>query len=359
MSTSSSTLPSSSSPLPSLHKRAPPAGNAPPLVRLAPSPRAEAGSRAAATGAAASSRSADFLNELSVFQQVQRECGLSDVDGCVRRFRALYAGKQSYSDHALKLQFASMRSDERGQSGGVVDLTDSKTTATTRAHTPTQETPPTSGTIKLSGGGSQQPLVGDADEQQTKKRRLIKQAENEKREAKYDSTRIDSDDSDSGDDGQAEREDPYEPLSPIATASTGWPHLRSSVAAVQGSYSADDVRGASAALTALSTSGTASADDALVERVAEALVQRRRHAAAVRRQRQDQLREERRARWSQQCRAYAGRIGRSVYHGVTAAVCGYGLMHAAASAYPVQVEQAVVMAQQHVRAILTNVSGGQ
>ena len=51
---------------------------------------------------------------------MQRECGLGDTDSCIRRFRQLYAGKQSYSDQALRLQFDTMRDDTTKASDAVV-----------------------------------------------------------------------------------------------------------------------------------------------------------------------------------------------------------------------------------------------
>jgi hypothetical protein len=339
-------------------------------VRIAP--RAESGARAAAAPAAAADAAAtpspDYLADLAVFQQVQGECGRLTVDECVQRFRLLYAGKQSYSDQALKLQFDTMRSGAHKASGAFIDLTSTKRTRPSPAMDDALDSDTST--------RRSQPQTADRNEWQVKRPKVGREAEGAGRqeEDKYDSPISDSGDGDSDSDsdsdggGQAKQQQGlvYEPLSPVAWSSTARSSLNGADAAAQQSNSSDDnsaaastsLSGADICVSEAATSITPPADDALVERVAQALLQRKRHAMTAKHLRQIQLQQDRRRRWAEQCRACAKTIGQSVYRGATAVVCGYGLMQAVACVYPAQTEQAVAMAQYQVRALLANMPGG-
>ena len=266
-----------------------------------------------------------------VFQRVQTECGTLGLNECVRRFRALYKGKERYSDEALRLQFTAL---------GVYN-------ANTAARLPARRTDDQKQAVDedLSRSGIQQLEQQDA---------------------------VVLDDSD-GEDESTNEEEPtedtrltYEPSSPVITSQpvTSVPlsplfpasgNVSSSHAGViEGKYADDSAAGHNheeAGPPADIGAAVVRADPALVEAVAAALAVRRTRRAAAKRRREDEERETARQQWKLQCRKCAGTVGRTVYRGVTAMACGYGLVQAIATVFPSELEQAAMFTQQQLAAL--------
>jgi hypothetical protein len=219
------------------------------------------------------------MRDLPVFEQVSNQVGSSGLNNCIRRFRSVYTGPESYCDEALRLQFTAL---------GIP-----------RAARPAEVN-----------------LVSDDDSDG-----VI--------ESKYDN---EASSSEKGVDGGV-----YEPLSPSYPASSQLDSLPC-VAPSDSRATMDE--------SVLSTPGKEAEMERLVltpevvKKVAAAITARRRRKIAAKRLRRAR---DRRLWWKRQ--------GGRLYRGAATLVCGYGLIHALATACPDRVAQAITIAHHHVGAI--------
>ena len=283
-------------------------------------------------------RSPGYLADMSLFQRVQTECATLGDHECVRRFRALYKGKEKYSDEALKLQFNAL--GVYMPAGSAARRTDDQKGADD---------------CHLSRSSSQQPVPEEKTTTVRPERVVV------------DAVVLDNSDSDGDDDCNQDKQAEearltYEPLSPVADSppllslpsSMVCPASLDNVSVMNVRTSEDKWNDDSIAPrlheAGASTADTGVAgiqpDSALVEAVVAALAVRKTNRTAAKRRREDEERQAARQKWKQQCRDRAGAVGRTVYRGITAMACSYGLAQAIAAVYPSEVEQAATFAQQ-------------
>ena len=288
------------------------------------------------------SPSPGYLADLSLFQRVQTECMASGDRDCVSRFRALYKGKERYTDEALKRQFDAL---------GFCNTT-----------TPASSADPTAGDQKktdnrnLSGSSLQLP-VSEGNLTKMRSKRVIEEV-----------VVLEDNDSDHDDDGDYCSEEKhieeaglaYEPQSPVVGFSLPaivppfklCPASLDNTARKPEDRLDDGATGIRLHQVAVSTADPSTTgiqvDSVLIDAVIAALAIRKTHKTAAKRRRDDEEKQAARQKWKQQCRDRAGAVGRTVYRGITTLACGYGLAQAIAAVYPSELEQAASLAHQQL-----------